>query len=55
MKLAGIAVAASGLALVGTGIAFGVLAKQAGDQLTQLDSSGACLIPPRKARASGTK
>ena len=37
MRLAGIASAAGGLALVGTGIAFGVLAKQAGDELTELD------------------
>ena len=37
MRLAGIVSAAGGLALVGTGIAFGVLAKQAGDELTELD------------------
>jgi tetratricopeptide (TPR) repeat protein len=49
MKLAGIAVAASGLALVGTGIAFGVLAKQAGDQLTQLDQQRGVFDPSKES------
>ena len=38
-KLAGIVVGAGGLALVGAGVVFGVLAKQAGDRLTQLDQN----------------
>ncbi|MGB8299070.1 MAG: tetratricopeptide repeat protein [Polyangia bacterium] len=49
MKVAGIAVAASGLALVGTGIAFGVLAKQAGDQLTQLDQQHSVFDPSKQS------
>jgi tetratricopeptide (TPR) repeat protein len=48
-KLAGIVVGASGLALVGAGIAFGVLAKQAGDQLTQLDQSGGVFDPSKES------
>jgi len=32
-------VGAGGLALVGAGVVFGVLAKQAGDRLTQLDQN----------------
>ena len=49
MRLAGIAVAASGLALVGTGIAFGVLAKQSGDQLTQLDQQRGVFDPSKES------
>ena len=48
-KLAGIVTAAGGLALVGTGIAFGVLAKQAGDQLTQLDQSRGVFDPSKES------
>ena len=40
MKIAGLVVGVVGVALVGTGIAFGVLAKQAGDDLTALNNSG---------------
>jgi tetratricopeptide (TPR) repeat protein len=49
MKRAGIAVAASGLVLVGTGIAFGVLAKQSGDQLTQLDQQRGVFDPSKES------
>ena len=48
-KLAGIVTAAGGLALVGAGIAFGVLAKQAGDQLTQLDQSRGVFDPSKES------
>jgi hypothetical protein len=48
-KLAGILVGAGGLALVGTGIVFGVLAKQAGDQLTQLDQSRGVFDPSKES------
>jgi tetratricopeptide (TPR) repeat protein len=44
-RLLGIAVAAGGLALVGAGIAFGVLAKRDGDQLTQLDQKRGVFDP----------
>jgi tetratricopeptide (TPR) repeat protein len=44
-KLAGVVLAAGGLALVGTGITFGVLAKQAGDRLTQLDQQRGVFDP----------
>jgi hypothetical protein len=44
-KLAGVVLAASGLALVGTGIAFGVFAKRDGDQLTQLDQQRGVFDP----------
>jgi len=49
MKVAGIAMAAGGLVLVGTGIAFGVLAKQAGDQLTQLDQQHGVFDPSKQS------
>jgi tetratricopeptide (TPR) repeat protein len=49
MKLTGIAVAAGGLALLGTGVAFGVLAKQAGDQLTQLDQQHGVFDPSKQS------
>jgi hypothetical protein len=49
MKWTGVALAASGLALVGTGIAFGVLAKQAGDQLTQLDQQRGVFDPSKES------
>jgi tetratricopeptide (TPR) repeat protein len=49
MKRAGIAVAASGLVLVGTGIAFGVLAKQSGDKLTQLDQQRGVFDPSKES------
>jgi len=49
MKLTGVAIAAGGLALVGTGIAFGVLAKQAGDQLTQLDQQRGVFDPSKQS------
>jgi len=48
-KLAGIVTAASGLVLVGTGIAFGVLAKRAGDQLTQLDQQRGVFDPSKES------
>ena len=48
-KLAGIVTASAGLALVGTGIAFGVLAKQAGDQLTQLDQNSGVFDPSKES------
>jgi tetratricopeptide (TPR) repeat protein len=44
-RLAGVVLAASGLALVGAGIAFGVLAKRDGDQLSRLDQQGGVFDP----------
>ena len=45
MRLAGIATATGGLALVGTGVVFGVLAKQAADELTKLDQNRGTFDP----------
>jgi tetratricopeptide (TPR) repeat protein len=47
-RLAGIATAAGGLALVGTGIVFGMLAKQAGDDLTKLDEQRGVFDPAKE-------
>jgi tetratricopeptide (TPR) repeat protein len=44
-RIAGIAVAAVGLGAVATGIAFGVLAKQAGDNLSQASHAGGIYDP----------
>jgi tetratricopeptide (TPR) repeat protein len=48
LRLGGIASAAGGLALVGTGIVFGVLAKRAGDDLTQLDEQRGIFDPAKE-------
>lgn len=48
-KLAGVVLAAGGVALVGTGIAFAVLAKRASDQLTQLDQSRGVFDPSKES------
>jgi tetratricopeptide (TPR) repeat protein len=48
MRLAGILSAAGGLALVGTGIVFGVLAKQAADDLTELDRNRGIFDPAKE-------
>jgi tetratricopeptide (TPR) repeat protein len=47
-RVAGIVTAAGGLALVATGIAFGVLAKQAGDDLTRLDEERGVFDPAKE-------
>jgi hypothetical protein len=48
-RVAGIASAAGGLALVGAGIALGVLAKRAGEQLTQLDEDKGVFDPSKES------
>jgi tetratricopeptide (TPR) repeat protein len=48
LRLAGIASAAGGLALVGTGIVFSLLAKQAADDLTQLDQNRGIFDPAKE-------
>jgi tetratricopeptide (TPR) repeat protein len=48
MRLAGIATAAAGLALVGTGIVFGVLARQAADDLSELDRNRGVFDPAKE-------
>jgi tetratricopeptide (TPR) repeat protein len=49
LRIAGIVSAAGGLALVGTGVVFGVLAKQAGDDLTQLDEQNGVFDPSKES------
>jgi len=48
MRIAGITSAAGGLALLGTGIAFAVLAKRAANDLTQLDASQGVFDPSKQ-------
>ena len=48
LRIGGIASAAGGLALVGIGIAFGVRAKQAGDDLTRLDEQNGVFDPAKE-------
>jgi tetratricopeptide (TPR) repeat protein len=48
LRISGIASAAGGLALVGLGVAFGVRAKQAGDDLTQLDAQNGVFDPSKE-------
>jgi tetratricopeptide (TPR) repeat protein len=49
LRLAGMASAAGGLALVGTGIVFGVLARRASDDLTQLDQNRGVFDPSKES------
>ncbi|MBN2575077.1 MAG: hypothetical protein JXP73_10990 [Deltaproteobacteria bacterium] len=49
LRIGGIATAAGGLALVGAGIVFGVLAKQAADDLTKLDEQRGVFDPSKES------
>jgi tetratricopeptide (TPR) repeat protein len=49
LRIGGIASAAGGLALVGLGVVFGVLAKQAGDDLSQLDQQNGVFDPSKES------
>jgi tetratricopeptide (TPR) repeat protein len=49
LRLGGIAAAAGGLALVGTGVVFALLAKQAADDLTKLDEQRGVFDPSKES------